>query len=991
MWILAALMSVWAGLSAALPVKGDGSEGHGGGVAATRGGVAASGPTSGEVSPGSRVVHTFDFEEKKLGNYETTPMHWRKVKDRGYPVYATGKLQTEVHRSAETGFEVSIDGGSVAYQYAPGKIVINPNADYYVLGFVKTTPMKYARAELAAWFADEKGNLIRESESHSARYATPAGGEKGGGKEGDGWQVLHLYMPGQNLKNARSLVLQMGLLQPQQLSNGALGKFELYHQDIAGTAWFDDIVVFQLPRLSVKCPAVPAVTGNIFGPGQKVELELTVSDLGREKLTAKLSLTDGEGKGVATEAWTFTADPNLPWEKRWTYGVLPPGLYTATLDVFDGTSLIARRRTRVVTLAAGKLYEKPATEFGVVATGWPVEAWNELPAVLRHMGVGLVQLPAWRKEMSEENLLKRDPQFDALINALGRLEIRVLANFSEMPTVLVEKLSEKGKGGAGGAGTGTRLVAGGSGDSVLSLVDADMGVWKPYVSFLLSRYANRVEYWQIGVQGEGSGGGGDRFYSNDARYPKLYGKIYGELAELLNQPQLVVPWNALYNFDPKQYPRAVLNLRLPSLIKPGQIPAYIGSFAEAEAGGVASTGVASTGAGSGTQPGGALKGAGAEGVIALVEPLEEGGYSRLDRLADFGQRVVWARSANPRTVLINLPLARRTMLGTMTSYTEPEELLIVYRTLAKSLGGATYKRELPLADGVRTFLFERDGAGVMVMWSEKSTPERLEVPLGAGPRMVDLLGNVTGLKVEASGMTGVTVSRMPIILDQVDARLVELRCSFGLADGTIPAGAGSVKNEVMLRNSYGEALKGALTLLPPKGWTVEPANFAIGLAGGAEFRGGITIRYPFAEYSGVKEMRGRLRTEAGAEVELRVPVTVTAVGVEMEGFSQMVMGGGEKEGEGELVVQQMITNISDAPLNVQAYVLVPGLARQQRFVLELRPGQTVIKRFTFGLSSMTGAKGDVVTAMKMLSGKTVAMGLRQSDGKTLVTKAIVLE
>src|SRR5262249_17938517 len=149
-----------------------------------------------------------------------------------------------------------------------------------VLAFVKTSGLVHAKADLAAWFADEQGNLIPASEAHSQSFAAANNGAAGPG--GDTWEVLYIYMPGPGLdkpgnKNAsataraKSLVLQMGVLQPQQLveenggKNAELGKFQIYQQDIAGSAWFDDLVVFQLPRVSSTIPDAP---GNIFAPGQ---------------------------------------------------------------------------------------------------------------------------------------------------------------------------------------------------------------------------------------------------------------------------------------------------------------------------------------------------------------------------------------------------------------------------------------------------------------------------------------------------------------------------------------------------------------------------------------------------------------------------------------------------------------------------------------------------------------------------------------------------
>ena len=114
--------------------------------------------------------------------------------------------------------------------------------------------MQHARAEIAAWFADANGKLLPATESHSERYASETGA--------DGWTLLHLFLPG-TAAEARSLVLQVGLLQPQQLSDRRLGKFELYQQDIQGAAWFDDISVFQLPRLSITAAATANICARV--------------------------------------------------------------------------------------------------------------------------------------------------------------------------------------------------------------------------------------------------------------------------------------------------------------------------------------------------------------------------------------------------------------------------------------------------------------------------------------------------------------------------------------------------------------------------------------------------------------------------------------------------------------------------------------------------------------------------------------------------------
>ena len=53
-----------------------------------------------------------------------------------------------------------------------------------------------------------------------------------------------------------------------------LGKRTLHPQDIRGTAWFDDISVSQVPRVSLST-ARPA---NVFRRGEQIRLHVNVED-----------------------------------------------------------------------------------------------------------------------------------------------------------------------------------------------------------------------------------------------------------------------------------------------------------------------------------------------------------------------------------------------------------------------------------------------------------------------------------------------------------------------------------------------------------------------------------------------------------------------------------------------------------------------------------------------------------------------------------------
>jgi hypothetical protein len=124
-------------------------------------------------------------------------------------------------------------------------------------------------------------------------------------------------------------------------------------------------------------------------------------------------------------------------------------------------------------------------------------------------------------------------------------------------------------------------------------------------------------------------------------------------------------------------------------------------------------------------------------------------------------------------------------------------------------------------------------------------------------------------------------------------------------------------------------------------------------------------------------------------MEMACDMTVSSAAVEMEGFTRMGEGG-------EILIQQVITNTSNVPLDAQAYVLLPGFPRQQRYIVGLAPGQTTIKRFAFSPRDYVGQNGrrggDAAAVMaKELSGASATLGVRRGEGTTLLTKSVPLE
>src|SRR5688500_6979532 len=80
----------------------------------------------------SRVLRSFDFEERDDGNVEEVPVGWLKVEGPGLPHYLSGKFDPTVSAAGRSSFRFDLIGGSVTYRYPAGKISVMTPASYRI-------------------------------------------------------------------------------------------------------------------------------------------------------------------------------------------------------------------------------------------------------------------------------------------------------------------------------------------------------------------------------------------------------------------------------------------------------------------------------------------------------------------------------------------------------------------------------------------------------------------------------------------------------------------------------------------------------------------------------------------------------------------------------------------------------------------------------------------------------------------------------------------
>ena len=893
-----------------------------------------------------RVLRTFDFEERRLGNSEELPMHWDKVEGPGLPHYVNGRLATDSPRGGRYSFRFDLNGGGLIYRYGHGHLKVQPGAHYRVEGFCRTTVLPNARARLSAYFTDVDGHPLRDTIRHSDPYAASSPRE--------GWKKLGVDLSA-DTPDAAWLVIELQLLQPSHFAGQSLGSRTLHTQDIRGTAWFDDVTVAQVPRVSVRTDR----PGNIFARGEPLRLRVVVNDRFTDDLSAQVVVRDATNRIVyqRTEAPRMSSPLDRPAPSAGTPGEgrgegpnqrkpitlqssrtlrtttidlpdLPPGWYEASLSMSSQGQFVGGQTLSLIHLADGDSTSRaaatrpsaaPDDRFGVIATDLPPEGWERLPEILPLLSAGRVKLALWSKA---GDMGQMDPaKFDKLVERLESLGIRPTAVLADPPPTLAAKLE-------GGDWAG--------------LLKAKPEDWQPQLAYLVSRHANHLDRWQLGADGSDA-------FATRPEMRQVYAQVYRQFESLVRKPDLAMPWPAWYELEANRAPGsygpgdtpATVALSVPTNVLPSQVPLYVQD----------------------------LRGQKGRELSLNFQLLQREKYGREVQIRDLAERVIYALSAGASRIDLPLPFNVRVEADGQV-VEEPQELLMIIRTLTSTLGGATFRGKVPLADNVQAFLFDRDGQGVLAVWDDGGgeEPRQLALNLGERPVSVDLWGNVTPLycsnQERKDGKVRLTLGPMPTFLVDVDGEMSRLRASVALDRPLLESSFEPHARKFRFVNPYRQTVGGMVKLKAPPGWTLSPPTFNFTLNPGETFERDLRIEFPYSSFAGAKTINAEFVLQADGSQTFEVPVALS-LGLSDVGMQTMALRDGD-----DVVVQQMISNYGEKPVDYSAFAIYPGQARQERLVTNLAPGRTTVKKYRFKGAARDGG-GKVRVGLKEMAGTRV--------------------
>jgi hypothetical protein len=702
--------------------------------------------------------------------------------------------------------------------------------------------------------------------------------------DGEEWKKLSLSIS-DDFQQADSLVIELELLQPAQFTTSTLGAHALFEQDIHGSAWWDDVTIAQVPAVGMRTDRLV----NIFQVGEPIRVSLLVSDRSTDDLVANVSVRDADGK----EVYQRTGKPQLqPAEstekpqKRMLLELpdLPPGWYQIRLTISSGGQSLEKQVISLVVLADAGGAPEPDPRFGFIATSLPFEQWGELPKLLRRLSAGRVKLGVWTERGDVEQT--NGNEFDQILRDLREAGIAPTACLMSPPPKLRAKL-----GGADWA----RL-------SRLPVTD-----WQPDLAFLVSRHANHIENWQLGPDGSEA-------FATEAGNRDAYKRVLDAFSQLVHDPELATPWPAYFEL-PSDAPASIA-LGIPPSVLPPQIPLYLEEF----------------------------KGKHERTVSVTLELIDRAQYGREAQISDLAKRLIYTLSAD--ATRIDFPLPVTLSNDDVGSASEPEELLVVLRTMLATLSGASYRGRLPLAEGVEAFLFDRQGHGVIALWSRGDSAGPLELALNLGERPVrlDLWGHAAPLvnsDHSHGGRVLLGVDTMPIFLVDIDGHQAQLRASVGINQPLLESTFHPHERRIHFTNAYDHAISGTMHLHGPDAWTLTPPTFSFNLNPGETFDKPVTIQFPYNSVAGSKTLRCEFVLAGEKNPTFGVPLTLK-LGLTDVGMQTLAFRDGH-----DILVQQMVTNYGDRPISYAAFATYPSMARQERVVTSLAPGATTIRRYRF--------------------------------------------
>jgi len=922
--------------------------------------------TNGASEPVAAEVYRCDFEADTDLNYDVWPDGWTRRRDRDFPDYVQigivamppdsrssptttgGKAQhattAENRPAGERCLAIELDGGAGA-AISP-EIAISTRYSFILEAKVRTAGLKHDAAKVSLQLFDDEGRLLHTFDSKVTQTKD--------------WTSIRVgpVMPTEPRVKSARIVLS---LQPQ-------GDAE----DLTGTAWFDELRLLQVPRMKLRT-SIPTGLYHAIGT---TDVICEVSGVAEADPRVTFELFDHHEQKLATETVAVAGATQIVRQRgnqtitepfagsaTWRAPVTDFGFYRVRVTMSLSSGATLERNVTMVVLRP--MQSGPSGEFGwTLPRGEQPLTLEELGPLLGDVGIHWAKFPVWHQNPD-------DVWTDRLAWFAERLSLQSI----EMVGLLDHPPAKPGES------TSTE-----DHPPIASLF-VESGVWDDAVEPLMTRLSLKVRWWQLG-------GDDDTSFVGLAEVDKKISEVKQQFNRFGQEIRLGIPWRWM-NEPPQneRVPWEFLSLTTDPpltadeialyLERPKRAPETIAVSANANSAARRTTALArprysdaadKTLAGANSSSGNgdnqSTWRANPKRWI-ILDPLDRRSYSTQDRVQDLVMRMLAAKIHGADAAFVPQPFS--TDHGLMNDDGTPGELLVPWRTVANTVSGADYVGQIELPSGSTNHVFARSGQAFMIVWSDQPTRERLS--LGEELRQTDLWGRELPIeRVSENDQVEhlISVDSQPTIVTGLNEAVVRWQVDLAFDNPRLASVFGREQPLVMrVRNHFGQAIGGEIALRSPKSWDINPRLQRFKLAEGDELKQTFPVSLHVDANSGPQPIQIDFEIVADRNYRFRVYRTLQ---LGLEGISVEMKT--RLQGE-NLVVEQVINNLTDEPISLQCMLFPPGRRRETKQVIQQGKGRSTL---TFTLPNG-----------EELLGETIRLRAEEIGGVRVLNHAVVAE
>jgi hypothetical protein len=888
------------------------------------------------VPPGWKLVHHFDFDERQRGNVDQMPMHWYAVGREadtvdpnfihqplhqeltsrpGYPRYGEVRFDQRQRTSGQSSFHLGVRGGDVGAFLGVGAVAAVPGSDYLITANVRLDDLRHARATVTAYLIDDRGRRIDDSRTRVE--AEPVNGR---------WQRVELRLIGEG-REAAWIGMELTVRQPRR-PQGQAGEQEIVLRDVRGGAWFDDITLWQVPRVAVGTQS-PV---NVIRHPQRPRIWTEVRDATGRALKARLRLVDHRGRELARTVRDLRDGRGGRWE--WQPPIDRFGWYKVLLALEDAegpadpSAAYEQVYGAFLYLPNLERQERQPTQrhgagrFGLEAVDRSMDELALLPDFMQALDYRAAVLSCWHPRLAVEDMASHLARLGHVLTDLHKADVETGLTLAPLPAALVSSATDE--------------------HDALFLFARDEPMLPAYLKPVLLREGQRVRYWHLGASHAGEG-----FF-----VPRLAAIVDQARAAFLAaapEPTLVLPWDISQTLRDDLNQGVAYMLNVPPSVRPTHIVEHLANWSEQQVSRI-------------------------HGMQLRTQAADTLDQAR--RIEDLARRVLYAWQLQPPRLLLDAPW---TVAADRQTQLLPDPVAGVFSRMASHLTGRVYVADIPVGEGMRGMVFHGPRGGLLAVWNESAADGQavMRLYLGDSPRAFDVWGNSVEVPLTGSHHE-VHVTPSPLLIEGIDTPLAVFRAAFAVHPPLIESTHVRHERTLHIVNPWAQTLGGSMHITGPEHWRIEPRVLRLSIPAGQTLQVPVALMFPVSQLGGAQQLTAQFdfTTDRPYAVELTAAMEIALPGVEWD--AQLSV---ERQTDGTLdaVVTQMLANRKDEPISMFAFAAMPQSPRQEQLIARLMPGESIMRQFRFR------DIGD------QLGREQIRVGIREAAGPAGLNKILDLE